>query len=188
MKIKCFDAAELPIEEWQDKCGNSAEVFCWPVASDFSLRVSITQINQSSVLKQHAESEQFCISLDNGQLSIRDQQKTKHSMAKIGDAFHSEGEQLIELELRGSPVRLLNVSVNPERWRVKSHVIAQEQRLPIGQAGIVYVLAGEWDVSGANCKIMAVNQGGWWLPDIGEGHITPRVAGSKLIWVDITAC
>ncbi len=187
MKIKCFDATELPIEEWQESYGTNAEIFCWPVASDFSLRASLSQVSDSNYLKQYTKGKRLCVSLDNGNLSIVDCQQQRHSMAKIGDTFYAPAQQLAKLELQGSSVRLLNLLFNPERWSVTSQIITQEHRLPIGQAGMVYVLAGEWDVFGANCNSMKVNQGGWWLPDIGEGHLTPSEAGSKLIWLDITA-
>ncbi|WP_272679129.1 hypothetical protein [Providencia sp. PROV137] len=39
--------------------GASQEVFCWPVASDYSLRASIATINQDSYLKRYAEGERL---------------------------------------------------------------------------------------------------------------------------------
>ncbi|EKT62510.1 HutD family protein [Providencia burhodogranariea] len=188
MKIKCFDATELPILEWQDNCGSSTEVFCWPVASDFSLRASIAYIHHSSFLKQYSEGERFSISLDDGDLYLTDKLQAQQSIKHIGDTFRSQAYQCVELDLQGQPVRLLNLIFNPDRWSVKSRIVTKEHRLPIGQAGLVFVLSGEWGVSGANCKTMRVNQGGWWLPDIGEGVITPQITGSKLIWVEITPC
>ncbi len=185
MKIKCFDTTELPIMQWSDACGSSAEIFCWPVAADFSLRASLAYVNQSSILKQYSEGERLSIALDKTTLSTEDMRQTKYSLKQVGNAFHSLATEPVKLELTKGSARLLNIIYNPERWSARSKIITNERRLPIGSAGIVFILSGEWGVTGANCSIMKENQGGWWLPDIGEGVVTPKIAGSKLIWVEI---
>lgn len=186
MKIKCFDAAELPIHEWLEGDGNSTEIFCWPVASDFSLRASIEHITHTCFLNHHTEGARLCISLDKSALSIIDKHQCQHTLNYIGESYQSSACDDARLELLASSSHLLNVEFNTERWVVESHVITQEQRLPIGQAGIMYILAGEWSISGASCKTLKANQGGWWLPDIGEGVVSPNTTGSMLIWVAVT--
>lgn len=188
MKIKCFDAAELPIQEWHDGCGSSAEIFCWPVASDFSLRASIDHINHTSFLKQHIKGEWLCIALDEIPLSIIDKHQRQHSLNHIGDSYQSATCNDIKLDIPVSPACLLNLEFNTARWLAESRVVTQEQRLPIGQAGVVYILSGEWSISGANCKTLKANQGGWWLPDIGEGIVSPNREDSTLIWIVVTPC
>lgn len=188
MKIKCFDATELPIQEWQDGCGSSTEIFCWPVASDFSLRASLEHITHTSFLKHNIEGERLSISLNKDPISLIDQHQCQHILNDIGDSYQSASCDSIKLELQASPARFLNLEFNTERWSAQSCVITQKQRLPIGQAGVVYILAGEWSISGANCKILNANQGGWWLPDIGEGIVSPNTASSILIWVAVTPC
>ncbi|MEX6268556.1 hypothetical protein AB6F56_03785 [Providencia huaxiensis] len=63
--------------------------------------------------------------------------------------------------------------------------MTEKRRLPANQAGLVYVLEGQWEVFGGNCNIMAKGQGGWWLPDIGEGEVKPLSTDSKLIWIEL---
>ncbi|EKT57456.1 HutD family protein [Providencia sneebia] len=188
MKIKCFDTTELPVMQWSDGCGSSAEIFCWPVASDYSLRASLANIQQSSVLKRYIEGERLSIALGEAALFIEDPKQTQYSLEKAGDSFLSSANQTVKIELAHGTAQLLNIMFNPERWSVKSEIVSNERRLPVATAGIVLILSGEWDVSGANCRVMKVGQGGWWLPDIGEGVIAPKTAGSKLIWVEITPC
>ncbi|MGJ3352312.1 HutD family protein [Providencia sp. Je.9.19] len=185
MKIKCFNVIELPTREWSDGCGASQEVFCWPVASDYSLRASISTINQNSFLKQYSSGERLAILLDNQELCITDNYSFKHQLKQVGEAIRLPAYQHVSVEIEQTPVHLLNFIFNEERWIVKNHILSNSKKLPINQAGIVYILSGEWRVTGASCNVMTVGQGGWWLPDIGEGELTPQTSESQLIWIEI---
>ena len=185
MKIKCFNITELPIREWSDGCGASQEVFCWPVASDYSLRASISTINQNSFLKQYSVGERLAVLLDNRALHITDNHSIKYQLQQHGETISIPAYQYVSIEIQEPPVHLLNFIYLADRWVVKNHIVKGIQNLPINQAGIIYVLSGEWSVTGANCNVMEVGQGGWWLPDIGEGVLTPRIIGSELLWIEI---
>ncbi|MEX6268555.1 HutD family protein [Providencia huaxiensis] len=87
MKIKCFDMTELPILDWNDGGGFSQEVFCWPVASDYSLRASIATINKDSYLKRYAEGERLAILLNKQPLSLTDNKGVEYPLGQVGDSI-----------------------------------------------------------------------------------------------------
>ncbi|MEY1274723.1 HutD family protein [Providencia rettgeri] len=185
MKIKCFDTMELPILDWHDGGGASQEVFCWPVASDYSLRASIATIKQESYLKRYAEGERLAILLNDQPLLLTDTKAFECRLEHAGDHVQFSAQQFCMVKLPKPSVKLMNFIFLDDRWAVKNYFITEECKLPANQAGLVYVLNGEWEISGANCHLMAQGQGAWWLPDIGEGVIKPLSTDSKLIWIEL---
>lgn len=185
MKIKCFDTTELPTFDWQDGRGASQEVFCWPVASDHSLRASIATINQDSYLKRYAEGERLAILLNEQPLILTDNKQFSCKLERVGDSIQFSAQQYCAVNVEKSPSKLMNFIFRSDRWAIKSYLITEDCRLPVNQAGLVYVLKGQWDVSGANCNTMTQGQGGWWLPDIGEGEVKPLNTDSQLIWIEL---
>ncbi|BBG58724.1 Uncharacterized protein conserved in bacteria [Providencia rustigianii] len=187
MKIKCFSTTDLPVFEWNDNCGTSQEVFCWPVASDYSLRASIAKIEQSSFLKQYPEGERLTILLDNQTLRIHDNHRIDEYFHQVGESIRCPAELYVNVELQ-QPIRLMNFIYRSDRWNVRSYLIDSQQQLPAHQAGLVYVLSGEWLVSGGNCERMSEGDGGWWLPDIRTGELTPCSFDSQLLWIECIPC
>lgn len=185
MKIKCFNTAELPVFDWSDGCGASQEVFCWPVASDYSLRASIATINQASFFKQYPDGERLIVLLGKHQVTLTDSQNIERHLIQVGESIQVPANHYIGVNPRHSPVHILNFIYRPDRWTVSSYVITGEQKLPINQAGVVYILSGEWGVSGGSCNRMRIGQGGWWLPDIGEGELKPLTKDCQLVWIKI---
>ncbi|MDD9340594.1 HutD/Ves family protein [Providencia heimbachae] len=186
MKIKCFNTTELPVFEWSDGSGASQEIFCWPVASDYSLRASIATIKQDSFLKQYSGGERLAILLDNNELNIiTDDKCGVYRLKQAGDSIQIAARQYANINVIQAPANLLSFIFRADRWIVKSNILTEAQKLPINQAGMVYVLSGEWSVSGGNCNLMRTGDGGWWLPDIGEGELKPLTRDSQLIWIEI---
>ncbi|CAB5549755.1 HutD family protein [Providencia hangzhouensis] len=185
MKIKCFDIMELPILDWNDGAGASQEVFCWPVASDYSLRASIATINQDSYLKRYAEGERLVVLLNDQPLLLSDTKAFEHRLERAGDHAQFSAQQFCAVKVSEPSVKLMNFIFRDDRWVAINYFITEDCRLPANQAGLVYVLNGEWEISGANCHHMAQGQGAWWLPDIGEGEIKPLSTDSKLIWIEL---
>ncbi|WP_369311360.1 HutD family protein [Providencia rettgeri] len=185
MKIKCFDITELPNLEWNDGGGASQEVFCWPVASDYSLRASIATINQDSYLKRYAEGERLVVLLNDQKITLTDNKNFTQQLKHIGDHAQFSAQQYAAVNVSQPNTRLLNFIFRADRWSATSTLITDSDKLPTNQAGLVFVLSGEWAVSGGSCKRMAAGQGGWWLPDIGEGEVTPLSADSQLIWIEL---
>ncbi|APC11696.1 MULTISPECIES: HutD/Ves family protein [Providencia] len=185
MKIKCFDMTELPILDWNDGGGFSQEVFCWPVASDYSLRASIATINKDSYLKRYAEGERLAILLNKQPLSLTDNKGVEYPLGQVGDSIQFSAQQYCAVNIKQPSTQLLNFIFRQDRWSVKNYLVTEKRRLPANQAGLVYVLEGQWEVFGGNCNIMAKGQGGWWLPDIGEGEVKPLSTDSKLIWIEL---
>lgn len=188
MKIKCFDITDLPNLEWNDGGGASQEVFCWPVASDYSLRASIATINQDSYLKRYAEGERLVILLNNQEITLTDHKNFTQKLSHIGEYAQFSAQQYAALNVSQPNTQLLNFIFRADRWVAKSTLVTKMCKLPNNQAGLVFVLSGEWAVSGGSCSRMAAGQGGWWLPDIGEGEVTPLSADSLLIWIELLPC
>ncbi|MCD2528034.1 MULTISPECIES: HutD/Ves family protein [Providencia] len=185
MKIKCFDIKELPILNWHDGAGTSQEVFCWPVASDYSLRASVATIEQDSYLKRYAEGERLVVLLNDQPLLLTDTKAFECRLERAGDHAQFSAQQFCAIKVLQPSVQLMNFIFRGDRWGAKSYFITEDYKLPANQAGLVYVLKGEWDISGANCHLLAQGQGAWWLPDIGEGEIKPLSTDSKLIWIEL---
>ncbi|MDR2225649.1 MULTISPECIES: HutD/Ves family protein [Providencia] len=185
MKIKCFDITDLPNLKWNDGGGASQEVFCWPVASDYSLRASIATINQDSYLKRYAEGERLAILLNNQNITLTDNKNFTQQLSHVGESAQFSAQQYAAINVSQPNTQLLNFIFRADRWVAKSTLVKETCKLPNNQAGLVFVLSGEWAVSGGNCNRMGVGQGGWWLPDIGEGEVTPLSADSLLIWIEL---
>lgn len=185
MKIKCFDVMELPILDWSDGAGASQEVFCWPVASDYSLRASIATIHQDSYLKRYVEGERLAVLLNDQPLFLADNKAFECQLEHVGDFVQFSAQQFCAVKVIDPAITLMNFIFRDDRWTAKSYVVTDECKLPANQAGLVYVLDGKWEVSGASCNLMVSGQGGWWLPDIGEGAVKPLSTDSKLIWIEL---
>lgn len=185
MKIKCFDITELPNLDWNDGGGASQEVFCWPVASDHSLRASIATIYRDSYLKRYAEGERLVILLNNKEITLTDNKAFTQRLSQVGDHVQFSAQQYSAVNVSQPSTQLLNFIFHADRWAAKSTLVESACKLPNNQAGLVFVTQGEWAVSGGNCNRMQAGQGGWWLPDIGEGEINPLSADSQLIWIEL---
>ncbi|WP_272679127.1 HutD family protein [Providencia sp. PROV137] len=127
----------------------------------------------------------MAILLNDQPLLLTDTKAFEHRLERAGDHAQFSAQQFCAVKVSEPSVKLMNFIFRDDRWVAINYFITEDCRLPANQAGLVYVLNGEWEISGANCHHMAQGQGAWWLPDIGEGDIKPLSTDSKLIWIEL---
>ncbi|QTL38458.1 HutD family protein [Xenorhabdus budapestensis] len=186
MRMKCFDYATLPREQWAGGIGEVRDIVCWPVADDFAWRVCFTSIYQNGALGQFPDIDRSIVLLKGKGIRLTSPGFLEHELVKKMIPFHFSGDIRGHAELLDGSVQCFNILTRRSSWGSEISVVTAERRLPTSHSGVLYVLRGRWEMSGTNSVQLAFGQGAWWLPeDIREGAIKPLVADSQLLWVDL---
>ncbi|MBD2809994.1 HutD family protein [Xenorhabdus sp. Vera] len=185
MKMKCFDYATLPKEQWSEGRGETRDIVCWPVADDFAWRACFTTIHQSGVLAQYSDIERSIVLLKGKGMRLTSPGFLEHELAKKMIPFHFSGDIQGHAELLDGSVQCFSIMTRRSCWVSEISVVSDERLLPTAHSGVLYVLKGRWEMTGSNSFQLAFGQGAWWLPEIREGTIKPLVADSQLLWVDL---
>ncbi|MCB6144703.1 HutD family protein [Providencia rettgeri] len=110
-------------------------MFCWPVASDYSLRASIATINQDSYLKRYAEGERLVVLLNDQPLLLSDTKAFEHRLERAGDHAQFSAQQFCAVKVSEPSVKLMNFIFRDDRWVAINYFITEDCRLPANQAG-----------------------------------------------------
>ncbi|HCH51690.1 MAG TPA: HutD family protein [Proteus sp.] len=185
MKLRCFDQQELPFISWSNQRGTTQEIVCWPVNNDFSWRACLTSIDDNSSLGQFPDIERQMVLLEGKGVNLNSPGFFNHSVTTSYQPFDFSGDIHVRSELIEGAVKCLNIMVRRTCWKAETTLVTQPLILPSSHAGLIYVIEGQWTLTGATCQHISKGQGAWWLPDIREGEISPLTANSQLLWADI---
>ncbi|MDE9519484.1 HutD family protein [Xenorhabdus bovienii] len=185
MKMKYFDYATLPRTQWSGGTGETKDIVCWPVSDDFAWRACFTSIYESEVLGQFPDIDRSIVLLKGKGIRLTSPGFLEHELVKKMTPFHFSGDIRGHAELLDGSVQCFNIMTRRSCWASEISVISHEHLLPTSHSGVLYVLKGRWEMTGADCVQLAFGQGAWWLPDIREGSIKPLVTDSQLLRVDL---
>ena len=188
MKIKCFDYSDLPVKYLPNEQGEIRDIVYWPVSSDFSWCASFFAVQATTRLDSIANIDRYILMLEGEQLALLCDDGIEYKTRKQALPLSCRGEDAVSIIVDGiTPILSLNLMVRHHCWTPKFSIISSAQRLPQSAAGILFSLEGEWHVQGANCNSLKKYQGGWWLPDIREGVVTPvsPQTDNKMLWIDL---
>ncbi|PIJ48687.1 hypothetical protein BL250_01015 [Erwinia sp. OLTSP20] len=174
-----FAADKLPVSPWRNGGGETREIMVWPPDSaDFSWRLSIATLSQDGVFSSFPGVDRI-ITLVSGADVTLSSPHWQHHLQK-GQPFAFAGEEQVFARLNGGVSQDFNLMTRRASHQATMILTDSAQQAPAGSSGVVYVLAGSWQVGG---RVLQQSQGLWWhqhRPDF-----TPQHSGSLLLYAII---
>ncbi|AML58919.1 hypothetical protein AXX16_3223 [Serratia rubidaea] len=184
MQINRFDFASLPVSPWRNGGGETREIVCQPAeGANFDWRASIATIAQDGPFSAFDGIDRSITLLEgDGVRLVGD--GIDHRLVMPGEPFAFSGDVALQAQLLGGVSRDFNIMTRRGRWRATVRRQTAACELPAGQAGVWYVLRGDWRLP-ADVRL-GVRQGGWWPESAQGGPAVPQSDDALALWADLS--
>ncbi|MGB9097023.1 HutD family protein [Erwinia sp.] len=178
--IHFYDSQTLPVSRWRNGGGETREIISFPASAEaFSWRISIAAIAQDGAFSLFPGIDRVITLLDGEGVELNAKGKYQQLLIR-NQPFVFAGEDEIESRLIGGVSRDFNVMTRRETHQAEVRVINDCFSPAPEQAGVAYVLAGEWILGDLRLQ---QGQGVWWEEN-GQ-PLAPGSAEAQLLLTEI---
>lgn len=157
--IHFYDSSSLAVSRWRNGGGETREIISFPPAADpFSWRISIATLAADGAFSLFPGVDRVITLLEGEGVELAANGKPAHRLIR-NQPFAFSGEQQIDCRLTGGVSKDFNVMTRRETHRAEVRVISDGFSPRAEEAGVVYVLAGEWITGELRLR---QGQGVWW--------------------------
>ncbi|AHG22295.1 HutD family protein [Chania multitudinisentens RB-25] len=187
MSLNRFDFASLPVSPWRNGGGETREITSQPPGSvDFDWRASIATIAHDGPFSAFNGIDRSITLLEGDGVHLYSAGQLDHRLQHPGEPFAFSGDLALEAFLLGGSSQDFNIMTRRGRCRADVQRITAGVIVPVAQAGVLYVLQGEWQLDDGNC--LGQRQGCWWQAQERSLRILPEGEGAIALWAAITSC
>ncbi|WLS77676.1 HutD family protein [Erwinia pyri] len=178
--IHFFDNATLPVSRWRNGGGETREIVSFPPdSSEFSWRISIATIAADGAFSRFPGIDRVITLLEGEGVELKAGNRYTQ-LLRPRQPFAFAGEDEIEARLTSGVSTDFNVMTRRETHCAEVRVIADACSPAPQNAGVVYVLAGEWLTE---TQSLTRGQGVWW--QAGAPSFAPISSGALLLLAEI---
>ncbi|MEM6050926.1 HutD family protein [Erwinia sp. P7711] len=178
--IHFYDNATLPVSRWRNGGGETREIVSFPPDStEFSWRISIATIAADGAFSRFPGIDRVITLLEGEGVELKAGSRYTQ-LLRPHQPFVFAGEDEIEARLIGGVSTDFNVMTRRETHRAAVRVSAEACSPAPQNAGVVYVLAGEWL---ADTQPLTQGQGVWWRS--AAPSFIPASSGALLLLAEI---
>jgi uncharacterized protein len=153
--MKTVRLADCPETPWRNGGGRTRELLTWPSAHDWSVRVSVAEIEADGPFSPF-EGIDRCMAVLQGEGVALTWPRFEQRLLE-GDMIAFAGESAPECRLLGGSTRDLNLMVR----RSAGRIAMRRERIPHGRWRGVFASGTLWWTDDANVTLPAYN--GWWM-------------------------
>ncbi len=184
-----FSFDQLPVSRWRNGGGSTREIISWAgedcaEPGTFGWRASIATIDCNGAFSAFPGVDRIITLLDGPGVILHGNDGERHALIQPGRPYAFAGEQPIQATLVGGPSQDFNIMTRRDAYGAAVRQIERPTRLPAGHSGVLYVLAGEWQLP--DLAPLAAGDGIWWHPGAGGVSACPAASGGIALWADIT--
>ncbi|MFD9030797.1 HutD family protein [Streptomyces sp. NPDC059567] len=182
-----FDVETLTAGQWRNGGGATREIASWPAGSEeFGWRASVADIDRDGPFSAFPGVDRTLTLLAGDGVRLTCPGVFNRLLTRAGEPFAFSGDHPLAAELPGGACRVLNIMVRRDRWSAQVDQVTGPLVLPLGHAGVLYVLRGRWQAS-TDSRVLASGQGVWWEEDGNASGqaVTPLSPDATALWADI---
>ncbi|MFI8418165.1 HutD/Ves family protein [Serratia sp. NPDC078593] len=187
MQVTYFDFERLPVSPWRNGGGETREIVCQPLQGEaFDWRASIATIAQAGPFSAFSGIDRSITLLEGDGVHLYAAGHIDHRLTTRGEPFSFSGDVALHAELLGGSSQDFNIMTRRGRWRANVQPITTATTLPVGHAGVFYVLCGDWQLQQSPPVTLTARQGGWWPVATRCGGVRPLTQDALALWADLT--
>ena len=162
MSVRCIPAASVAVQPWRNGGGRTRELFAWPSADDWRLRISLADIDADGPFSAFDDTQRWFAVIEGGGVALVFDAEREHRLV-VGDApLCFDGAEAPGCRLLDGPTRDLNLMLRNGHGAMRPVDAAAPWQEDFAMRGLFARLGGRW--TGANAS----------------AHVSPRT----LLWDD----
>jgi len=186
-----FSFDQLLIGRWRNGGGSTREIISWPGADAgepgaFGWRASIATIDSDGDFSAFPGVDRIITLLDGHGVILHGADGSSHALTQPGRPHPFAGEQPVHATLVAGPSLDFNIMTRRGEYSAEVRLIERQMRLPAGQCGVLYVMAGEWRLP--ELAPLMAGDGIWWHSGAGALFPGPAAPGGMALWANIIPC
>ena len=183
-----FSYTSLAVSPWRNGGGETREITRWPGGqSDFEWRASIATIAANGPFSQFTGIDRSITLLSGEGVHLHSEQGVDHPLTQVGVPYAFAGEVPITATLVGGVTTDFNIMTRRDSCSARVTAQSHDFDLNWQNAGLLYVLRGEWQVTPA-IKLVA-EEGLYWAGEPKQASrqsVRALQPDAQLLWVAIT--
>lgn len=202
------DWQHLTVTPWRNGGGQTREIICQrtplpstaPAADsrdlgqsgpqaavvDFAWRASIATIDRDGEFSCFPGVDRQIALLAGGGVQLTDDQHQRHDLIVPAEPWAFAGETPICATLVAGVSQDFNIMTRRVDWQATLQPLRKGQLLPAGHSGVLWVLAGEWQLDDCGPGTLGSGQGAWWHLADSARHCRPGSDDALALWAHIS--